>query len=423
MPPAPQFGSDPRTVDLPRSSEKNVPPPEASSSSASVELSVVMPCLNEAATLARCIQEAQAGIARAGIVGEIIVADNGSDDGSPQIATGLGARVVAVREKGYGHALRGGIAVARGRFIAMGDADASYDFGHLDRFVAPLRDGCDFVMGNRFAGGIAPGAMPWKNRHVGNPLLSFIGRLFFGGAVRDFHCGLRAFNAEAIRRLELQTTGMEFASEMVIKAQLQGLRIAEVPTVLRPDGRNRPPHLRPWRDGWRHLRFMLLFSPRWLFLLPGIGLMLGGGILGGRLVIGPLRLFDRATLDVHTLLFCAAGIIVGFQSVAFAIMAKEFAHRQGLRLRDERFERWMRHLTLEAGVIVGTILALIGVGVSLWAVWYWGQRDFGTLDPNQMLRWVIPGATCITLGGQIVLVSFFLGVFQLAVQKPGPGAG
>jgi glycosyltransferase involved in cell wall biosynthesis len=421
MPHAPKSGSGKRAVDPPRLFSP-LAPSESSSPESKVELSVVMPCLNEAATLARCIDEARAGMARASIAGEIIVADNGSDDGSPQIAAGLGARVVAVQEKGYGHALRGGIAAARGRFVAMGDADASYDFGHLERFVVKLRDGCDFVIGNRFAGGIAPGAMPWKNRHIGNPLLSFVGRLFFGGAVRDFHCGLRAFNAGAIRRLELRTTGMEFASEMVIKAQLHGLRIAEVPTVLRRDGRSRRPHLRPWRDGWRHLRFMLLFSPRWLFLLPGIVLMLGGGILGGRLLIGPLRIFDRATLDVHTLLFCAAGVVVGFQSITFAVMAKEFALRQGLRQRDERFAHWMRHLTLESGVIVGAVLALVGGGLSIGAVWYWGHRNFGNLDPNQVLRWVIPGATCITLGCQIVLVSFFLGVFQLGVQKPLPDA-
>jgi hypothetical protein len=351
-------------------------------------------------------------MAAAGIAGEVVVADNGSTDGSQALATEAGGRVVPIAAKGYGNALRGGIAAAAGRFVLMGDADGSYNFAHLPRFVERLRAGADLVMGNRFLGGIEPGAMPWKNRHIGNPALSFIGRLFFHTPIGDFHCGLRAFSADAYRRMDLRTTGMELASEMVIKSVLLGLRVEEVPTVLRKDGRDRPPHLRPWRDGWRHLRFMLLFSPRWLFWYPGILLMTAGTILGAVLVQGPLPL-GRVTLDVHTLLFAAVAVLIGFQAASFAVLSKYFTIRAGLRLPQANFEAWFRHVTLESGLISGTVLVAAGLALSLWAVFLWSGKGFGGLQPAETLRWVIPGVLCLMLGCQMILSSFFLGVLRL----------
>jgi hypothetical protein len=374
---------------------------------------VVIPCLNEARTIEACVREAMDALSLAGISGEVLVADNGSTDGSQALATAAGARVVAVVTQGYGYALRGGIAAARGRFILMGDADGSYNFGHLPRFVERLRAGADLVMGNRFLGGIEPGAMPWKNRQIGNPLLSFIGRLFFRAKIGDFHCGLRAFSANAYRRMDLRTTGMELASEMVIKSVLFGLRVEEVPTVLRKDGRGRPPHLRPWRDGWRHLRFMLLFSPRWLFWYPGIALMAGGSVLGAVLMKGPVTL-GRLTLDVHTLLFATVAILIGFQAVSLAVLSKFFAIRAGLRRGDAGFDAWFRHVTLEAGVITGALLVATGLVLSVGAVSIWGGQGFGPLpDPATTLRWVMAGALFLVLGCQMVLTSLFLGVLRL----------
>jgi len=349
------------------------------------ELSVILPCLNEARTVSACVREAMDALAQAGIAGEVIIADNGSTDGSQALAVQAGARVVPISEKGYGYALRGGIAAARGRYIIMGDADQSYDFSHLPRFVEKLRAGDDLVMGNRFLGGIEPGAMPWKNRHIGNPILTFIGQLFFRTGIRDFHCGLRGFSAEAYRRMNLRTTGMEFASEMVIKAVILGLRVTEVPTVLRRDGRDRPPHLRPWRDGWRHLRFMLLFSPRWLFLYPGIFLMLGGTLLGGALLPGPLHL-GRVQLDIHTLLFAAGGVLIGFQAVSFAALSKYFAIQSGLRPKAASFETWLGRITLEAGIIAGGLLITAGFLIWAGALWFWREQGFGSLQPAQTLR-------------------------------------
>ncbi len=376
------------------------------------ELTVVMPCLDEASTLAACVRQAADAMARDGIDGEVVVADNGSTDGSAAIGAAAGARVVPVAARGYGNALRAGIAAARGRYVVMGDADGSYDFSRLSDFLGRLRAGCDLVVGNRFRGGIAAGAMPWKNRYLGNPLLSWLGRLFFRTPLGDFHCGLRGFSLEAYRRMDLRTTGMEFASEMVIKAALLNLRVAEVPTVLRPDGRGRPPHLRPWRDGWRHLRFMLLFSPRWLFLYPGLALIAAGLGVGGLLLPGPFRI-GRVELDVDTLLFAAIAVLIGFQAVAFAALSKFFTLRTGLRAPDAGFERRLRGVTLEGGLVAGFLLLAAGLALSLVAVWIWQQRGFGPLLPGRMLRWVIPGATCLTLGCQVILVSFFLGVLRL----------
>lgn len=330
-----------------------------------VELSVVMPCLNESRTLGACIQKAQKAIKELGIRGEIIVADNGSTDGSQAIADGLGARVVPVEARGYGNALRGGIAAARGRYVIMGDSDGQhgYDAPEIEAFLVKLREGNDLVMGNRFQGRIHAGAMPPLHRFLGNPVLSGVGRLFFRSPCRDFHCGLRGFRKESIEHLNLRTTGMEFASEMVVKATLFGLRIAEIPTTLFPDGRDAPPHLRTWQDGWRHLRFLLLYSPRWLFLYPGFALILFGLALGAWLLPGP-HTVDGVTFGNGTLLFAAMAILVGVQSVSFAVYSKIFAISEGLLPEDPRLTRLFRYLNLEVGLVVGAIL--VAVGAAAW---------------------------------------------------------
>ncbi len=392
--------------------------------SAPVVLTILMPCLNEAETLARCIATAQRGLARAGVTGEILIADNGSTDGSPAIAETLGARVVPVAEKGYGHALRGGVAAARGEWILMGDADASYDFSEADRFVKKFQAGFDLVMGCRLpAGGgvIRPGAMPWKNRWLGNPALSFIGRLFFHCPAHDFHSGLRGFTKSAFAAMDLKTTGMEFASEMVIKATLKKLRIAEVPVSLQKDGRSRPPHLKPWRDGWRHLRFMLLYSPRWLFLLPGL-LVFGSGALAAlALAAGQARLHGVA-LDVGTLLMACMATIVGFQFVAFACYTKVFAIAEGLLPPDEHFSRIFRLFTLEKGIVAGLVLALAGAGLLAQAVLVWRQAGFGELPYPENLRRLIPAGTLLVLGIQTVFSSFFMSVLGLKTVTRRPPA-
>lgn len=376
------------------------------------ELSILMPCLNEAETLATCIIKAQKALDDLNISGEIIIADNGSTDGSPEIATTLGARVVHVAEKGYGSALLGGIKAVRGKYIIMGDADDSYDFTNLGPFIDKLRAGYDLVMGNRFRGGIAPGAMPPLHRYLGNPVLTGIGRLFFKSPSGDFHCGLRGFNKAAIERLNLRTTGMEFASETVVKASLHGLRITEVPTTLSVDGRSRPPHLRSWRDGWRHLRFLLVYSPRWLFLYPGLLLMLVGALVAGWLVLGP-RVVDGITLDVHTLLYAAMAIVIGYQTVNFAIFTKVFAITEGLLPEDPRLNKLFRYVTLETGLIAGGLLFFGGLALSLYALSSWGAHSFGPLDPSRTLRLVIPAVALITLGLQTILSSFFLSILGL----------
>lgn len=376
-----------------------------------------MPCLNEARTVAAAVREAALTIATAGVNGEVIVADNGSTDESRAVAAAAGARVVPVSDRGYGAALRGGISASRGRYILMGDCDGSYDFTHLPRFLDRLRAGDDLVMGNRFRGGVQPGAMPWKNRYFGNPVLSFIGRLFFRTGIGDFHCGLRAFSRTAFDQMNLQTSGMEFASEMVIRAAMLKLRVSEVPTVLRPDGRDRPPHLRPWRDGWRHLRFMLLFSPRWLFLYPGIVLLLSGLAICGVLARGPLEI-GRVQFDVHTLLFGALAALTGFQALAFAALGKFIAVRAGLRPAEARFEEQIGRFSLEAGLVVGVLLMLLGVGFWIGAVGIWSSRQFGHLDVAQTMRLAIPGALGIALGCQMILNSFLLGVLRLDTRAP-----
>jgi hypothetical protein len=378
----------------------------------SLELSVVMPCLNEAETLETCIRKALAFFAQHSIAGEVVIADNGSHDRSVQIAEHAGARVVHVAEKGYGSALAGGIAAAGGRYVIMGDADDSYDFSALMPFVEKLRDGYDLVMGNRFSGGIAEGAMPPLHRFLGNPVLSGIGRMFFRSGIGDFHCGLRGFSRAAVERMDLQTTGMEFASEMIVKATLLQMRVAEVPTTLSPDGRSRQPHLRSWRDGWRHLRFMLLYSPRWLFLYPGLVLIASGIAVGAWLLPGP-RTVQGVTFDVHTLLYAALAVIIGVQCVNFAVFTKVFAIGAGLLPHDRRLDRIFRVVTLEGGIIFGGMLLLVGLGGSIYAVESWGGKSFGPLEPTRTLRTIIPSATALVVGCETILSSFFLSILGL----------
>jgi glycosyltransferase involved in cell wall biosynthesis len=377
-----------------------------------LELSIVMPCLNEAETLAACIEKAYRSLRELNVTGEIIVADNGSTDDSQTLASSLGARVVHVDAKGYGSALMGGIGAARGKYIIMGDADDSYDFGNLKPFLEKLRGGCDLVMGNRFIGGIKPGAMPPMHRYLGNPVLTTIGRVLFHSRCGDFHCGLRGFSKDAVMRLDLRTTGMEFASEMVVKATLYNLSIAEVPTVLSPDGRSRPPHLRSWRDGWRHLRFLLLYSPRWLFFYPGTLLMLAGFLVGLWLLPAE-RTVAGVHFDIHTLLFAAFAVILGFQAVNFAVFTKIFAISEGLLPEDPRLSRALRVLTLEGGLVVGGLLLLVGISGSIYALSGWGARSFGSLDPTRTMRVVIPSITALTLGVEIILSSFFLSILGM----------
>lgn len=377
-----------------------------------IELSIVMPCLNEAETIAICIEKAQRWLNLNHVAGEVVIADNGSTDGSQAIAISIGARVVDVKEKGYGSALLGGIQAARGSYIIMGDADDSYDFSNLSAFVEKLREGYDLVMGNRFRGGIREGAMPALHKYLGNPVLTGIGRLLFHSPCGDFHCGLRGFSKAAVAEMDLRTTGMEFASEMVVKATLREMKIAEVPTMLSPDGRSRPPHLRSWRDGWRHLRFLLLYSPRWLFLYPGLAAMIFGFLIGLRLLIGPI-MFGNIGLDVHTLMYAAVAVVIGFQSIIFAIFTKVFAISEGLLPEDERLNKLFRVVKLETGIVVGLTLILAGLAVSIYAFSSWGSHSFGALDPSKIMRLVIPSATALTLGCQMVLSSFFLSILSL----------
>lgn len=383
-----------------------------------LELSVLMPCLNEAETLATCIRKANAFLEREGVRGEVVIADNGSTDGSQAIAQSLGARVVDVPVKGYGAALSGGIAEARGRFIIMGDSDDSYDFAQLTPFLESLRSGADLVMGNRFRGGVAPGAMPPLHRYLGNPVLTGIGRLFFRSAVGDFHCGLRGFSRDAAMRMGLQTSGMEFASEMVVKATLLGMRITEVPTTLSKDGRSTPPHLRSWRDGWRHLRFLLMYSPRWLFLYPGIGLIASGAGVMTWIFFGAPRL-GNAELDVPVMLFASAAVLVGAQSVLFAVFTKTFGILQGLMPPDPRMTALWRRISLETGLVAGTLMLLLGGTLAIMAIGGWRADIRNDVNSLVTLRLGIPAATLLSLGAEAILSSFLLSILGLP-RNPDP---
>lgn len=376
------------------------------------ELSIVMPCLNEAETLGTCILKARQFLDVHHVHGEIVVADNGSTDGSQGIARSHGARVVDVPDRGYGSALLGGIQAARGKYIIMGDADDSYDFSDLNPFLEKLRAGHELVMGNRFLGGIKPGAMPALHRYLGNPVLTGIGRLFFKSPVGDFHCGLRGFSKEAIERLHLQTTGMEFASEMVVKATLQQLRVTEVPTTLSPDGRSRRPHLRSWHDGWRHLRFLLIFSPRWLFFYPGILFFLAGFIIMLSLAKGTVHI-GGIGLDIHTMLYASMLVILGMQTVFFAIFTKVYAIAVGLMPGDGRIDAFLRFFTLEKGLIVGLTFIISGLVGTGYAFFIWEEASFGALEPQRIMRIAIPSLTLSIIGFHVLFSSFFLSVLSL----------
>lgn len=377
-----------------------------------VDVTVLMPCLNEAATLPACIDKAQHALAALAVPGEVLVADNGSTDGSPEIARAYGARVVHVAQRGYGAALSSGIDAARGRWVIMADADDSYDLGGLAPFVRALQDGADLVMGNRFRGGIVLGAMPPLHRYLGNPVLTGIGRVLFQSPCRDFHCGMRGFSRDAVRALGLRTTGMEFASEMLVKATLHGLRITEVPTTLAPDGRGRPPHLRAWRDGWRHLRFLLLYSPRYLFLVPGLLLALTGALAMAALLAGPRHL-GAVTFDVHTLLFAGVAVVTGAQLVLFATLAKLFAAHAGLLPPDPRLPHIGRHLTLERGLIASAAVLALGLALALAAVHTWKAAGFGPLAIGPTMRLSVPAGTLIVLGLQGIFSSFLLSLLAI----------
>lgn len=377
-----------------------------------MELTVVMPCLNEAETVEVCVRKALACMAEHGIEGEVLIADNGSTDGSQQLAREAGARVVHVDEKGYGNALMGGIRAARGTYVIMGDADDSYDFTSLMPFVEQLRDGADLVMGNRFKGGIAPGAMPPLHRYLGNPVLSFVGRLFFPSAIGDFHCGLRGFRRDSILKLHLQTGGMEFASEMVVRSTLSGLDVREVPTTLSPDGRSRPPHLRSWRDGWRHLRFLLLYSPKWLFFIPGVVLMVVGLVAGTALTFGPVKIGELA-FDVDTLVGASAGVVIGFQAALFALFTKVYAAEEGFLPESPRVRKLIDIVSLEKGLVVGGLLALGGLVGLVMSLVHWQVRSFGALDPRESLRLVVPSATALIMSFQTIFASLFISILGI----------
>ena len=378
----------------------------------SIELSIIMPCLNEAETLAVCIKKAQKYLALSGVSGEVIIGDNGSTDGSQEIARGLGARVVDVPIRGYGAALSGAVAAANGRYVIMADSDDSYDFENLDGFLEKLRAGFDLVMGNRFAGGIKDGAMPWKNRYIGNPILSAIGKVLFRAKVRDFHCGLRGFSKRAFQKLDLRTTGMEFASEMVIKATLLKLRVTEVATTLSPDGRSRPPHLRPYRDGWRHLRFMLLFSPNWLFLYPGILITLVGLVIGSVLLSQPIFL-NSVRFGLDTLIYCSALVTAGFQAILFAVLSRAYAVQEGLYPKGLKYASYSSQFNLERGLVVGTVILLSGFVSAIYAFLQWKHHSFGTLETENIARLVIPSSVALSLGFEIILFSLLLSTFSL----------
>ncbi len=380
-----------------------------------IEISIVMPCLNEAETVAKCINKAHVFFEQYNIQGEVVVADNGSTDNSQQIASTHGARVISVEEKGYGSALMGGIQAAQGKYVIMGDADDSYDFSALESFIEKLHKGNQLVMGNRFKGGIMPNAMPPLHRYLGSPVLSSIGRLFFNSDIRDFHCGLRGFDREAILNLDLRASGMEFASEMIVKATLQQLSIVEVPTILHPDGRSHPPHLRSWHDGWRHLRFLLLYSPRWLFYYPGLVLITLGIIGMIALLPGPL-IIANVTFDIHTLLLSGTAIILGVQTTGFAILAKQYARNLGFIPSSQRFDKLVEKTSLEKILILAAALFCLGVGGIIFSIAMWSNSAFGELDASKMMRLLVPATTLTAVGIQSGFIAFFKSILDIKTR-------
>ncbi len=384
-----------------------------------LELTILMPCLNEAETVATCVRKAQSFLQRTAVAGEILVADNGSSDGSPELARQAGARVVRITAKGYGSALLGGIQAARGQFVIMADADDSYDFAQLDGFLSALRAGHEMVIGHRFRGGIRPGAMPWLHRYVGNPVLSFLGRLFFSCRIGDFHCGLRGVERAAALRLGLRAPGMEFASEMIVKAVLAGWRIGEVPTVLSPAGRSRPPHLRSWRDGWRHLRFLLIMSPRWLLFYPGLFLILVGSAAEALISHGPL-VIHGVGFDIHTMLYAAGATILGLQLVLFSVIGRTIGVLKGLLPVTAKLRIFLRAFTVERGIALGGAFGLAGLALAVYSLDTWFRVRFGALDPLAAMRVVITSVTLMLAGGEILFASFLLGLIDV---RPDGGSG
>jgi len=379
---------------------------------AGLELTVLMPCLNEAETVGACVRKARSFLDRTGIAGEVLVADNGSTDGSLELASAAGARVVRITRKGYGSALLGGIEAARGRYVIMADSDDSYDFSRLDDFVAQLRAGATMVIGHRFRGGIRPGAMPLLHRYLGNPVLSFVGRLFFSSRIGDFHCGLRGVQRDAALSLGLSSPGMEFASEMIVKATLARWRVAEVPTVLSPAGRSRRPHLRSWRDGWRHLRFLLLMSPRWLMLYPGAFLIAAGTAAELLILRGPI-VIDGVGFDIHTMLYAAGATVLGVQLVLFSLVARTVGVLKNLLPMTPSLARFLRIFTLERGIVLGLTLGLGGIALATYSVLSWAHQQLAALDPVTMMRVAIPSVTLMLGGAEVVFASFLLSLIDV----------
>jgi hypothetical protein len=401
-------------ADAPRHAARSESDPSREACGATgIELSIVMPCLDEADTVGTCVATALAFLLQNRIEGEVIVADNGSSDDSRAVASRAGARVVEVPLRGYGAALQGGIAAARGRYIIIGDSDGSYDFLDLMPFVAALRGGAQLVMGNRFDGRIASGAMPALHRYLGNPILSFIGRLFFKNSIGDYYCGLRGFSREAILGLDLRITGMEFAIEMVVRAVLARLAVTEIPTTLSRDGRSGRSHLRTWRDGWRTLRFLLLYSPQWLFLYPGLTLIALGLTISMLLLRGPLPIGHGITLDLHTMLVACAACVVGVQSVCFALIARDYAVARKLLPPTPRYRLPFRSFTLERMLILGGAIFLASIGGLTWAVAAWSSVHFGDLGYSRVIRLVILSVTGLSTGAQLILSGFLAGVIAI----------
>lgn len=381
-----------------------------------MKLSILMPCLNEADTLEICIKKANDWLYRSRTEGEVVIADNGSSDGSQEIARRNNARVIDVPIRGYGSALYYGVVAAYGDYIIMGDSDDSYDFSNLDAFVSKLDEGYDLVMGNRFLGGIALNAMPWKNRYIGNPILSWVGRTLFKCSAKDFHCGLRGFRRDAFFRMDLRTTGMEFASEMVIKANLFGMKLTEVPTTLTKDGRTRPPHLRPWRDGWRHLRFMMLFSPRWLFLNPGLVVFIISALFYFLILINPLKI-GNLVFDTNTLFFAQAGITLGMMSLILGVVVRMFGMREGLLQEHSLLERARTSPILELGSIISLFFMAMGIYLGFNLLSEWGGKSFGELKQGEFLRAVSLSTLFITIGGVGFLGSLIMGFLALPTKR------
>lgn len=379
-----------------------------------IELTILMPCLDEAETLEVCISKASRFLKENNVVGEVLIADNGSTDGSQEIARQNGARVVDIPEKGYGSALRGGSEQAYGKYVIMGDADDSYDFLNLMPFLEKLREGYELVMGNRFKGGIAKGAMPPLHKYLGNPVLSFIGRVFYPSAIKDFHCGLRGYHRESIQNLNLQTTGMEYASEMVVQSTLNELKMIEVPTTLSPDGRSRPPHLRSWRDGWRHLKFLMMYSPNWTFLYPGLILTFIGLAMMIAIGVGSPQI-GRVNFGVSTMMYGSTSILIGINIILFSLFTKAYAFHSGFIPNSSKTIENFEKFTVEKGVIAGVVLTLIGLIITIVALVIWGNASFGDLEAELMMRITIPAATLIAIGVELIFASFFLGI--LGIKK------